>query len=199
MVQSIKSMFYITMICLLLCACKAHGNPRQPETSTVSSLSTSPSAETEFESNQYESHSMEEIIAGTRTIVNFDDIKQDPHDSIYLEMDIGHTFPSSVTMMYHGEFHEIPSHRMLAISAWLRSPRPSMSDEDVLTIFQYEGRFSEGPTSYWLPVQTSLILSMQEELRPGDKVNLYIRWIALTKVDQAIDYIFLVNAWFGPL
>jgi hypothetical protein len=76
-------------------------------------------------------------------MVNLDAFKQDPHDAIYLETDIGNTFPSIVTMIYHGEFREIPQNHMLAISTWIRSARPSMSDEDVLAIFQYEGRFSE--------------------------------------------------------
>jgi hypothetical protein len=43
------------------------------------------------------------------------------------------------------------------------------------------------------------MLSMQEKLKPGDGADLYIRWIALVEVRDVIDYIFLVNAWYGPL
>lgn len=73
-----------------------------------------------------------------------------------------------------------------------------MTNDEVLAIFRYEGRFSEGSELYWLPVQTPLILSMQNELKPGDELVLYMRWIALAEVDDVFDYVFLVNAWHGP-
>jgi hypothetical protein len=141
---------------------------------------------------------MEGVISSVNASLNIDAINQDPSNLFYLEMDSEYTFPSRVTMTYLGEIREILPYRMAAISTWLRSPRPSMSERDVLAIFRYEGRFTDGSVSYWLPVQTTLIQSMQDELKGGDRVALYLRWIALAKVDNGLDYIFLVNAWYGP-
>jgi hypothetical protein len=142
---------------------------------------------------------MEGILANVNTIWRTDLLMQDPDNTIYLEVDSEFTFPSRVVMTYEGEFREILPHRMAAINAWLRGPRPSMGEEDVLAVYRYEGHFSEGSASYWLPVQTTLKSSMQAELKPGDELVLYMRWIALARAGDAFDYVFLVNAWYGPL
>jgi hypothetical protein len=128
-------------------------------------------------------------------MVNLEGFKRSPSGSIYLEMDAGYTLPSRVTVTYTGEFRQTPFHHMFAIGEWVRPYNPSMTDEDLIAIFKYEGRFIDGLASYWLPIQTNLVQGMQEELKPGDRAVLYLRWIAVTKTQVTMDYIFIVNAW----
>jgi len=199
MIHPFRLTFSAHVIGLFLISCQPLANLTGPGLAGTSTLPANELAAAEFEGTQYQPRSMVEIIDRANAMLNLEAFRQDPHDSILLEMEAEHTFPSTVTTIYHGEFRKIPKHHMFAISTWLRSPRPSMTEEDVLAIFQYEGRFSEGPTSDWLPIQSELVTSMQEELRPGDKADMFIRWIALTELDDIIDYILIVNAWYGPL
>ncbi len=74
--------------------------------------------------------------------------------------------------------------RVLAHWAQVRGQSP-----EFVELFGAEALFREKSEDYWLPIQSALVPSLNEEVRPGSDVDLYAVWIATVR-DR---WYFLVN------
>ncbi len=112
-------------------------------------------------------------------------------NTIYLNF--GDIYPSQVNMIYTGEFREVDEMKLIVITTWLSSFAPQLSDDQRNELFRTEGKFLEEGVEYWLPVQSQLIPYMQDELTINDEVTLLLVWAGMTKFDDQLEWIFLVN------
>jgi hypothetical protein len=83
--------------------------------------------------------------------------------------------------------------KLIVITTWLSSFAPQLSDDQRNELFRTEGKFLEDGVEYWLPVQSQLIPYMQDELTIKDEVTLLLVWAGMTKFDDQLEWIFLVN------
>jgi hypothetical protein len=65
--------------------------------------------------------------------------------------------------------------------------------EEYVRLFDTEFLFTENLVEYWLPVQSPLIQHLQEVLRKGDDVTLYVAWVGAIKESSRLDWVFFVN------
>jgi hypothetical protein len=106
------------------------------------------STQSNFNWDDFQPHRMTELVNHANTVVDLEEFKRSPSASIYPEMDSGYTLPSRVTVTYTGKFRQTPFHHMFALGEWVRPYDPSMTDEALIAIFKYEGRFIEDSASY---------------------------------------------------
>jgi hypothetical protein len=102
------------------------------------------------------------------------------------------SFTSKVKVTYTGQSRSISPKRKEIISNWLTVTYPDRRDE-YFKLLDTEFLFTETLIEYWLPVQNPLIQPLQEELKKGDGVTLYVSWIGARKESGKVDWIFLVN------
>jgi hypothetical protein len=102
------------------------------------------------------------------------------------------SFPSKVKVTYTGRSRTISPKRKELIKDWLTTIYPDRRDE-YLKVWDTEFLFTETLIEYWLPVQSPLIQPLQEELRKGDDVTLYVAWVGARKESGKVDWVFLVN------
>lgn len=96
-----------------------------------------------------------------------------------------------VTVRYLGARRTIPASRRAFLGVWAKSiqhspPVEELFDEDMLV--------EEASREYWVPVQKVLAPALQQELEPGDKVELFVVFIG----GPVPDWIFLVNEFDVP-
>ena len=106
----------------------------------------------------------------------------------------GNDHPSRVLVTYTGKKRPISALRSQFIHDYygkvLRLPLATKFDEDLL--------FLEDDVEYWLPVQSQVVPYFGRELKPGDRVWLFIVWPGGTVRSQKPDWIFLVNEFRTP-
>jgi hypothetical protein len=99
-------------------------------------------------------------------------------------------FPSRVRVTYVGEMRKISLTRKNFIAEWAKTRKVP---QDLVGLFEEEVLFKEGQTEYWLPVQKQVIPYFKEELKAGEKVDLYLIWIGARRESEVSDWVFLVN------
>jgi len=102
------------------------------------------------------------------------------------------SFASRVKVTYTGRSRSIPPKRKELIKDWLTVTYPDRRDE-YFKLWDTEFLFTETLIEYWLPVQSPLIQALQEELRKGDDVTLFVAWAGARKESGKVDWVFLVN------
>ena len=116
---------------------------------------------------------------------------QDKNESSGVSFGFEDEFPSIVKVVFLGKTRKIPASRR---SAMEMAVKVMSLNPELLNMFQSELLFTEGKTTYWLPVQEQSVPYYFEELKVGDLVDLYLIILATRKnVDGKIDHIFLVN------
>lgn len=65
--------------------------------------------------------------------------------------------------------------------------------DEYLKLYDTEFLFTETLIEYWLPIQNPLIQPLQEELKKGDEVTLYVSWVGARKESGKVDWVFFVN------
>lgn len=103
-----------------------------------------------------------------------------------------YSFTSRVKVTYTGRSRSIAPKRKELIEGWLTVTYPNRRDE-YLKVWDTEFLFTETLIEYWLPVQSPLIQALQEELKKGDEVTLYVAWAGARKESGKVDWVFLVN------
>jgi hypothetical protein len=99
-------------------------------------------------------------------------------------------FPSRVKGIYSGEIRKISATRKEFIAEWVKTRKGS---PELVNLFEEEFLFKEGDAEYWLPVQKQVIPFIREELKAGDRVELYLIWIGARSEPGITDWFFLVN------
>jgi hypothetical protein len=104
------------------------------------------------------------------------------------------SFTSRVKVTYTGQSRSISPKRKELIKDWLTVTYPDRRDE-YFKLLDTEFLFTETLIEYWLPVQSPLVQALQEELKKGDEVTLYVAWVGARKASGKVDWVFLVNGF----
>lgn len=115
--------------------------------------------------------------------------------AVYIETSPDYQYPSRVRVVFTGDFRDASESRLEGIKIWMATFAPSLTADEISSLFGQEGLFIEGEKEYWIPVQSTLIPIMEDELSPGNDVELFLNWIGATKEFDEIDRINLVNAF----
>jgi hypothetical protein len=170
------------MKCLALCSL------------ALSVLTSFTSAQDQNPWDKYQPRTLDQIIKNhAAKVLNDPDIVMDFPDgsTAVLTRD---SFPSRVKVTYTGRSRSIPPKRKELIKDWYAVTYPNRRDA-YLKLWDTEFLFTETLIEYWLPVQSSLIQPLQEELKKGDEIILYVAWAGARKESGKIDWVFLVNAF----
>ena len=132
---------------------------------------------------------LDDLVAGA---IQFDTSQE---KVVYLEMSPDFQYPSRVEVVFTGDFRDTPESKLEWIKLWMATFAPELTAEEVAELFAQEGLFKEDSKEYWLPIQNALIPIMEDELSPGDKVDLLVTWMGATIDSGQIDKIYLVNAF----
>jgi hypothetical protein len=102
----------------------------------------------------------------------------------------GVTFPTIATVVYQGKARPIDANRLDVLRSWGKS---IMRDTAIVQDFHREYLFQEGKQLLWLPVQDTVASFFAKELRPGQRVKLYVSWHGAYYAGQEIMWAFIVN------
>lgn len=143
--------------------------------------------------DRYEPRTFAELIALTKDLLPSE--LSEPK-AVYLEMGPEYQYPSSIKVIFTGEIRGVAAQKLTWITTWMRAFAPALSAEEVKVIFGREALFTEGSESYWVPVQQVLLDEMEQDMEPGQEVELLLLWIG-GAADEAgvVERIFLVNAY----
>jgi len=103
------------------------------------------------------------------------------------------SFPSKVKVTYTGQSRSISPKRKELIKDWVTTIFGLEGRDERLKLFDTEFLFTETLIEYWLPIQNPLIQPLQEELKKGDEVTLYVSWVGARKESGKVDWVFFVN------
>jgi hypothetical protein len=78
---------------------------------------------------------------------------------------------------YTGRSRDLEAEELAFIRLWLRSIRR----EDAVGIFTTSHLFTVDGADYWLPVETPVAEFFPKELKPGDRIDLYVAEIGGTR------------------
>ena len=95
-----------------------------------------------------------------------------------------------LSLVYTGERDTLSAESSRFLDAFFLT---AAHDTTTRRLFQEAGRFREGHTSYWLPVQDTLFFGLQQEVVPGDSVILFARWLGAWQLGHATEWVFVVN------
>lgn len=105
------------------------------------------------------------------------------------------SFTSRVKVTYTGQSRSISPRRKELIRDWLTTTYGPKVRDEYVKLLDTEFLFTETLIEYWLPVQNPLIQALQEELKKGDEVTLYVAWIGARKESGKVDWVFVVNSF----
>jgi hypothetical protein len=111
-----------------------------------------------------------------------------PDDSMFLAQD---QLESKVEVIFTGKSRPIGQARKTFIEAWfgmLRSEQKGLAE-----LYDREYLYKEGEAEYWLPTQRPITKYFDKELKPGDKMNLYLISTGAYRSDGNIDCVLLVE------
>lgn len=100
--------------------------------------------------------------------------------------------PIRARVTYMGKLRPISDDTRSLVMLWMQSNRYS---EEIFNMYSREGLFVEDSVEYWLPVQSTLLPHMDEELKEGDSVDLFVVWIGITFAEPPgkRQHVFIVN------
>lgn len=111
-----------------------------------------------------------------------------PGDAMFLAQD---QLESRVDVIFTGKSRAIGQARKTFIEAWfgmLRSGQKGLAE-----LYDREYLYKEGETEYWLPTSRSITKYFEQELKPGDKMDLYLISTGAYRNDDNIDCVLLVE------
>jgi hypothetical protein len=111
-----------------------------------------------------------------------------PDDSMFLAQD---QLESKVEVVFTGQSRPIIDERKFLINTWfgmLRSQQKELAKH-----YEREYLYKEGSEEYWLPTSTPITKYFDKELKPGDKMDLYLISIGAYRNKDEIDCVLLVE------
>lgn len=111
-----------------------------------------------------------------------------PDDSMFLAQN---QLESKVEVVFTGKSRPITKARKTFIKMWfgmLRSDQKEMAE-----IYEHEYLYKEGEAEYWLPTQRPITKYFDKELKPGDRMDLYLISIGAYRSEGGIDCVLLVE------
>jgi hypothetical protein len=116
-----------------------------------------------------------------------------PDDSMFLAHD---QLESKVEVIFTGQSRAIIKSRKTFITTWvgmLRADRKEYAD-----FYEREYLYKEGSEEYWLATSTPITKYFDKELKPGDKMDLYLISVGAYHNKDAIDCVLLVEEFQKP-
>ena len=111
-----------------------------------------------------------------------------PDDDIFLAQD---QLESKVEVVFTGKSHPIGKMRKTFIDTWfgtLRSEQKQLAE-----LYESEYLYKEGEAEYWLPTSKPITKYFDKELKPGDKMDLYLVSTGAYRNGAGIDCVLLVE------
>jgi hypothetical protein len=102
----------------------------------------------------------------------------------------GDNFPTIASVIYEGSARPIDPDRLGIVRTWGKTFR---RDSTIAQDFHREYLFQEGKQLLWLPVQDTVASFFAKELRPGQRVKLYVMWLGAYYAGRDIIWAFVVN------
>jgi len=156
-------------------------------TITLATLSTITTLTQGFPWEIFKPRTLPEVIEFTTKAVR-------PDDSMFMAQN---QYESKVQVVYTGQSRPIPGDRKWFISSWfgmLRSEQKALAEH-----YQLEYLYKDGSDEYWLPTSKPITNHFDKELKPGDKMDLYLISIgAFRTKDKKIDCVLLVEEFQKP-
>jgi hypothetical protein len=129
----------------------------------------------------FKSRTLKEVISITTKAVR-------PDDSMFLAQN---QLESKVEVVFTGQSRPIDDGRKTFIKTWvgmLRSDQPAYAE-----LYEREYLYKEGTDEYWLPTSKPITKYFDKELKPGDKMDLYLISIGAFRSKGQIECVLLVE------
>jgi len=118
-------------------------------------------------------------------------IKQHESDAVqtdkYFTAD---NFPTRAKAFYLGKQRSLPKERAAFLDKYFLH---FTKQSEFRKLFKSEILVREGEQEYWLSIQTDLLPSLQEEVKPGAEVELFITWLGAVRTSGKLEWIFTIN------
>ena len=140
----------------------------------------------EFPWEIFKPRTLKEVVSITTKAVR-------PDDSMFLAQN---QLESKVGVIFTGKSRPISKARQTFIGMWfgmLRSDQKEMAG-----LYDREYLYKEGDAEYWLPTSRPITKYFDKELKPGDKMDLYLISIGAYRGDGEIDCVLLVEEFQKP-
>lgn len=111
-----------------------------------------------------------------------------PDDSMFLAQN---QLESKVEVVFTGQSRPIGDGRKTLINTWfgmLRSEQKKLA-----ALYELEYLYKEGSEEYWLPTSTPITKYFDKELKPGDRMDIYLISIGAYRSKNEIDCVLLVE------
>lgn len=110
-----------------------------------------------------------------------------PDDSKFLQNQL----ESKVEVVFTGKSRPIIEARKTFISMWFGMLRADQ--KELAELYEREHLYKEGEVEYWLPTSRPVTKHFDKELKPGDKMDLYLISIGAYRSGGDIDCVLLVE------
>lgn len=91
-------------------------------------------------------------------------------------------YRSQVKVEYVGTPRVIPADRQGLMATWQKLQRV---DKNFVRLYEKEHLFREGNTEYWIPVQRDMSARMEQTVKPGEILNLFVVYVGAAKPADA--------------
>lgn len=111
-----------------------------------------------------------------------------PDDSMFLAQD---QLESKVEVVFTGKSRPINKARKTFIGMWVGMLRADQ--KGYAELYEREYLYKEGEAEHWLPTSRPITKYFDKELKPGDKMDLYLISIGAYRSEADIDCVLLVE------
>jgi hypothetical protein len=111
-----------------------------------------------------------------------------PDDSIFLAQN---QLESKAEVVFTGKHRPIIEARKTFVNTWFGMLRSEQ--KEFAGLYEREYLYREGEAEYWLPTQRPITKYFDKELKPGDKVEIYLISIGAYRSSGNIDCVLLVE------
>ena len=112
-----------------------------------------------------------------------------PDDSLFLATN---ELESKMRVTYTGQSRPILKARKNFILWWVGT---FGQPQEYADLYEREFLYKEGDDEYWLPTETPITKYFDKELKPGDKMTLYLISIGAYRTGKDIDCVLLVEEY----
>ena len=148
---------------------------------TISALLAATALAQGFPWEIFKPRTLKEVIAMTTKAVR-------PDDSMFLAQN---QMESKVEVVFTGESRSITEARRTFVNMWFGTLRSKQ--KELAALYEREYLYKEGETGYWLPTSKPITKYYDKELKPGDKMDLYLISIGAYRSETKIDCVLLVE------
>lgn len=135
----------------------------------------------------FKPRTLEEVLSITTNAVR-------PDDSMFFSTD---QLESKVEVIYTGQSRPLIESRKKFIGKWAmileRKTTKGGDGKQYAALYESEYLYKEGDTEYWLATSKPITKYFDKELKPGDKMNLYLISIGAYRNVKDIDVVLLVE------